>query len=253
MNLADITPIIITYNEAPNIGRCLDKLTWAEDIVVVDSFSTDETLAIVGGYPQARVIQRAFNGFSDQCNYALRDTALKTDWVLFLDADYILTDSLIDEVRELKPKANNAVGYKTRFQYCIQGKVLRGAFYPPVTTIFLRKNAVFCQDGHAHRIQLKGHVSSLESFIVHDDRKSFKRWFASQKKYAAEEAVKLCSIGWRSLNWKDRIRKLVFVAPLLIFFYGLFGKGLILDGWPGIVYSGQRFIAEALLSKELIK
>ena len=89
--------------------------------------------------------------------------------------------------------------------------------------------------------------------VFHDDRKPFKRWFSAQRKYAKEEAVKLNALGWNELDWKDKIRKCIVLAPVGIIFFGLFGKGLILDGWPGVVYCGQRFIAEGLLSLELVK
>ena len=253
MNLGDITPVILTYNEAPNIGRCLEKLTWAKDIVVVDSFSTDETMTILSKYHQVRVYQRVFKSFADQCNYALQATGIRTDWVLSLDADYIITDSFIQEAGQFRMESNDIVGYEARFKYCVNGRILRGAFYPPVTVLFLCKFAKFVQDGHAHRVRLGGKVSRLQSYLYHDDRKPFKRWLASQKKYAREEAVKINSTCWKALNWRDKIRKPMLIAPVLIFFYGLLGKGLILDGWPGIYYCVQRMIAEGLLSIYLLK
>jgi len=253
MCLDKITPVILTYNEAPNIGRCLEKLTWAKDIVILDSFSSDQTLDLVAKHPQARVFQRRFAGFADQCNWALRSTKITTEWVLFLDADYILSNHFVEEVRILQFEKDAAVGYAARFQYCIQGKVLRGAFYPPVTVLFLREGARFMQDGHAHRVQLCGNVLYLKSTIMHDDRKPFQRWMISQIKYANEEAVKIFSAGWKQLNWKDRIRKLIVFAPILVFFYGFFGKVLVLDGRYGLSYCVQRFIAEALLSIALVK
>src|SRR5918912_3894122 len=98
-----ITPIILTYNEAPNIGRTLEQLTWARDIVVVDSFSNDETLTIVSHFPQARLFQRKFDSLENQWNYALAETDIRTDWVLALDADYIATPKLLGEIQALDP------------------------------------------------------------------------------------------------------------------------------------------------------
>src|SRR2546430_16708663 len=97
--LDQITPIILTYNEAPNIGRTLEQLGWARDIVVVDSFSDDETLEIVSSLPQARVFQRKFDSFAGQCNFGLTETGINSEWVLSLDADYVLTPELIEEIR----------------------------------------------------------------------------------------------------------------------------------------------------------
>src|SRR5437764_1388519 len=69
--LAETTVMILTYNEAPNIGRTLEKLSWARRILVVDSFSTDETLAVAKRFPNVDVIQRRFDSFGGQSNFVL--------------------------------------------------------------------------------------------------------------------------------------------------------------------------------------
>ena len=79
--LDQITPLILTYNEAPNIGRTLESLSWASDIVVVDSFSDDETLEIAASFPQVRIFQRAFDSHRNQWEFGLRETEIKTPWV----------------------------------------------------------------------------------------------------------------------------------------------------------------------------
>src|SRR5919106_2423683 len=101
--LDQITPLILTYNEAPNIGRTLENLSWAQDIVVVDSFSDDETLEIAASFPNVRCVQRVFDCHRNQWEFGLRETGIKTPWVLALDADYILTTDLTDELQKLEP------------------------------------------------------------------------------------------------------------------------------------------------------
>ena len=85
--LEKITPLILTYNEAPNIRRTLEHLTWAKEIIVIDSYSTDETLEILSAIPQVKVFQRKFDSFAVQCNYGLEK--ITSEWVLSLDADYV--------------------------------------------------------------------------------------------------------------------------------------------------------------------
>src|SRR5215204_1989322 len=99
--LEQITPVILTRNEAPNIGRTLEQLCWAGDIVVVDSFSDDGTLEIVSGFPQVRVSQRMFDSHAEQWNFALRETGISSEWVLALDADYMLTPAFVEELKGL--------------------------------------------------------------------------------------------------------------------------------------------------------
>ena len=98
--LDQITPLVLTYNEAPNIRRTLEKLRWAREIIVVDSFSTDETLDRLKAFPQVRVVQRKFDTFAGQCNFGLDQ--IQTPWVLSLDADYVLSEELIEEIGGLK-------------------------------------------------------------------------------------------------------------------------------------------------------
>src|SRR5262245_16448781 len=101
--LDQITVLILTFNEAPNIRRTLEKLTWAKEILIVDSFSTDETLEIAKTFSQTRVVQRKFDTFAGQCNFGLGQ--VKTEWVLSLDADYVLSDDLNRELARLKADA----------------------------------------------------------------------------------------------------------------------------------------------------
>src|SRR5687767_8763413 len=98
-----ITPLVLTCNEAPNIGRTLSRLSWARDIVVVDSFSDDNTVEIASTFPQVRVYQREFDSHASQWTFGLTETAISSEWVLGLDADYILTDELLAEIKGLSP------------------------------------------------------------------------------------------------------------------------------------------------------
>jgi len=249
--LENITPLILTYNEAPNIARTLEQLRWARDIVIVDSFSDDETLDIVGRFPQARVFQREFDNFAAQCNFGLTETGISTEWVLSLDADYELTPELVAEIGALQPE-NEAVGYRARFIYCIFGRRLRSGIYPPVTVLFRKSKAQFKQDGHAHRVVLDGRVEQLQAPILHDDRKSLRRWLAAQSRYTQLEADKLRSSDLASLSWTDRVRRWRVVAPLAMLLYCLILRGGVLDGWAGFYYAFQRALAELMLSLYLL-
>lgn len=249
--LENVTPVILTRDEAPNIGRTLERLRWAKRIVVVDSYSADETGAIVAGHSRAVLFQRHFDSHANQWNYAIAETDIKTDWVLALDADYILSDELAEELTNLVPRVEVA-GYRARFAYCIRGKPLRAALYTPVTVLFRVGRARYVQDGHTQRVRVEGVVESLSNVIYHDDRKSLSSWFDAQSRYARLEAEKLRTAQWSALRWPDRIRRLRVVAPFAMLIYCLFVKGLILDGRAGVFYSFQRACAELLLSLYLI-
>jgi glycosyltransferase involved in cell wall biosynthesis len=250
--LDQITPLILTYNEAPNIARALARLSWARDIVVVDSFSDDDTVDIVTSFPRVRIFQRAFDCHRKQWEFGLRETGIATPWVLALDADYVVSNELIVELQQLRFE-NHAVGYRANFVYCINGKELRSGIYPPATVLFCRDAASYIQDGHTQRVALEGPVEDLRFPVFHDDRKSLRRWFSSQARYTELEAQKLLAAESRDLCLADRLRLWRFVVPPVMFVYCLIIRGGIFDGWAGFYYAFQRTMAELMLSLHLVE
>jgi glycosyltransferase involved in cell wall biosynthesis len=246
--LDEITPLILTYNEAPNIARTLSKLFWARRIVVIDSGSSDGTLQILGGQPQVDVIEHPFSDFAGQCNFGL--TQVHTPWVLSLDADYELSDALVSELAGLAVP-ESVTGFRARFIYRIYGRPLRGSLYPPRTVLYRKDKARYRNEGHGHRVAVAGDIGELRGMIYHDDRKSLARWLASQQRYATEEARYLDAMPIAKLKRSDRIRRIGWPAPLAVLLYALLVKGCILDGWIGWYYALQRLVAESLIAIEL--
>ena len=250
--LDQITPLILTYNEAPNIARTLSGLSWAKDIVVVDSVSDDDTTEIAASFPHVRVFQRTFDCHRNQWEFGLRETGISTPWVLALDADYVVSEKLTAELEQLQPDLQTA-GYRANFVYCINGKELRSGIYPPVTVLYRREAASYVQDGHTQRVALEGPVKDLQSPIFHDDRKSFSHWLKSQARYTELEAQKLLAADRAALSLADRMRRWWFVMPSAILVYCLIVRGGIFDGWAGFYYAFQRSLAELMLSLRLIE
>ena len=246
----ELTVLVLTYNEVPNIGRTLDKLRWAPHVLVLDSFSTDDTVAIAKQFPNVEVRQRRFDSFARQCNFGLDQ--IRTEWVLSLDADYVLSDALIAEIARLNP-SGEVCGYTAHFQYCIFGRPLNASLYPARTVLYRRHSARYQDDGHGHRVVVGGPTQLLNGWIDHDDRKSLDRWMGEQVRYSAAEAKKLLTALPDTWNFADHLRSWILPAPFIVFFYTLFVKGLILDGWRGWYYVMQRTLAEILLSVRLIE
>ena len=249
MDVESITPLILTYDEAPNIARTLDKLTWARRIVVIDSGSTDGTIELLASYPQVDIVHHPFDNFADQCNFGL--THVRTRWVLSLDADYELSVELVRELQDLQ-ETEAVRGYRVSFVYSIYGRRLRGSLYPPRTVLYRARDAHYVNEGHGHRVRIPGQVRQLRGVIYHDDRKSLSRWLAAQQRYAQLEAEHLLGCNSESLSGSDRLRRMAWPAPILVFLYVLILKGCLLDGWPGWLYVLQRTLAEIMIAVELI-
>jgi glycosyltransferase involved in cell wall biosynthesis len=244
-----VTPILITFNEAPNITRTLDKLAWAQRIIVVDSGSTDGTLEILARYPRVALFIRTFDNFADQCDFGLAQ--VQTEWALSLDADYELSDRLVQELSGLSEEEGVA-GYRVSFVYRIHGRPLSGTLYPPRVVLCRVKNARYVNEGHGHKVVISGNVRALSGVIYHDDRKPLSRWFTSQQGYARSEADYLLKADQDAMSASDRLRRMAWPAPIVIFFYVLVIKGCLLDGWPGWFYALQRGVVECMIALEVI-
>ena len=249
--LDQITPLILTYNEESNLERTLHQLAWAKDIVIVDSFSNDDTLGIASRFNKTRIYQRPFDSHQNQWTFGLKETKINTPWVLALDADYVLTEGFISELATLKP-GPHVNGYTAQFIYCLNGKRLRSGIYPAVDVLYRADKATYEQDGHTHRVDIQGEKGLLHSKILHDDRKPLRRWFLSQINYAELEAKKLRSSHPGSLGFADRIRTWRVVSPPAVLFYCLVIRGGVFEGWAGVFYAFQRMFAELLLSLHLL-
>lgn len=251
--LGEITPVIITFNEAPNICRTLDMLGWAKDIVILDSFSTDDTVKLIQKYSQVRLFQRQFDTHVKQWDFAIHKTSIKTKWVLALDADYVLTEAFVEELKH-KNLNSGIEAYSTNFNYCVWGQRLSATLYTPVTVLYKREHAYYAWDGHTQRIQIDGDVGTFKSVILHDDRKSLFRWIQKQYKYSSDEANWLATKKFRDLRGiPDKLRKLIFIVPVITFFYCMFIKRGIFDGKAGLFYAIQRTVAEGIISLCLLE
>src|SRR5690242_689543 len=164
----DLTALILTFNEEANIARTLEALRWITGVAIIDSHSTDRTLEIARTFSNVQTYQRQFDTFAAQCNFGL--THVTTEWVLSLDADYVLTPELQEELKRLRPP-QDVRGYSIAFDYCVFGRPLRSSILPPRTVLYRRNYARYRNEGHGHRVAVDGKVERLRGHIWHDDRK----------------------------------------------------------------------------------
>ena len=248
MNL-DLSAVILTKDEEANVGRCLEKLRWVPKVLVLDSGSRDGTERIAKSFPNVEWAMRPFDTHATQWNHAC-DLA-KTEWVLCLDADYILSDGIIREISDLRP-GPEVCSYAARFVYCIEGKPLRGTIYPTKPVLLRWKRCRFEDEGHTQVPRVGTKTATLSNIIYHDDRKSLERWTANQREYARREVDFLFGPepkeGW---SLADRLRRLGWLMPILAPIYTLFVKGVVFDGKPGWEYGRQRYVAEKLIAEEI--
>jgi glycosyltransferase involved in cell wall biosynthesis len=247
--LRAITPVILTNNEAHNIGRTLSNLDWAREIVVVDSGSTDETLRIVESHPRVRLFRHPLETHCKQWEFATQQTGISKGWILRLDADYQIPPGLVEEISQLDPEGD-ANAYRIGFDYAVFSKTLLATLYP-ANTILLKVGRFAVRDeGHTEAWTIDGSVIALKSRAVHDDWKSMSEWLPRQAGYMQRELEKLQQ---RRTGLRDWLRMRPPLMPIIVFFYCLFGKGLIFNGKAGLLYTLQRTIAETMLSLLIVE
>jgi glycosyltransferase involved in cell wall biosynthesis len=240
-----ITPMIISKDEQDNIGRVLERLNWAQRVLLIDSGSTDHTLSIAKRFANVEILYRAFDSFARQCNFGLSN--ISTPWVLSLDADYVLSTEFVASLKSFSP-SSDTWGYRIPLRYCVSGRPLRGTLLPPRVCLYRRSEACYEDDGHSHHLRLAGPVLPYPAVILHDDRKPLSRWLDAQRRYQAKDAEMLLSQPVASLKRFDRLRRTTLLMPLLALPYCLIIKQGVFDGWRGWFYAFQRVYAELQLA-----
>ena len=245
-----IQALILTKDEEPNIGRVLGHLDWLESVVVLDSFSTDATEEIVRSFPNTSFHQREFDTHANQWNQGL--SLLNSEWVLSLDADYVLTPDFVQEIID-KISVGDRSAYLASFKFLVFGEPLLRDNTTPRPVLFKRASCQYFDDGHTQRLAIDGPTAHLSAKIMHDDRKSLSRWIDNQSKYSIRECEKLTISTDERPSITSRLRKTKVLAPLFVFFYCLVIQGGIFGGWRGWHYTLQRTIVEMLLALRLIE
>lgn len=252
-----VSILVLTKDEQVNIGRCLESLTFSDDIVVLDSYSTDRTLEIVRQFPNVRILARKFDTWSRHSNWALETVPFKHPWVYYSDADEVVTPELRDEILRMAADPTNVdVAYRLRYKNMFMGRWLRhGGIYPVWILRFFKPDCVRYEDRevNAHPV-VQGSVGELqEHFIHYSFHKGLTPWFYKHNSYSqmeAHESIRVRSGSFwdqiRNLPSTDRatrrraIKNLSFYLPLrevVRFFYMYIAKGGFFDGRAGFHYA----------------
>ncbi len=190
----NVSVLILTFNEADNIDDCLTSVAWSDDVLVVDSFSTDDTVARAEA-AGARVLQRPFDDFAGQRNWGLQHGNFRHGWVLHLDADERVTPAGRDEMlatADAPPADAAPLAYRVPSKTLFRGQWLRHAgMYPTYQVRFGRLDALaFEQVGHGQRETVPPErLGTLrEPLLHHSFSKGLADWFARHNRYSTDEA-----------------------------------------------------------------
>lgn len=240
-----ISAVIIARNEENNITRCLDSLkSFAAEIVVVDSMSTDQTAAICRNFG-CRVFHREFDGYGNQKQYAV-DQAFN-DWVLSVDADEVISPALQDEISGLS-KATELTfdAYIIPFSLVYMGKILKhsGVGNETHLRLFNRRKGKFTTTPVHEGIVTTGSTGRLRNRILHYSYRDIRHHIEKINTYTSQAAVGLVKKG------KHYSGLGIALKFPLSFFTHFIVKGGILDGFPGFVWSWlSAFYASLKLAK----
>jgi glycosyltransferase involved in cell wall biosynthesis len=241
-----VTPVILTFNEEPNIERTLKSVEWARQVVVVDSGSSDATERIARTFSNVRWMVRSFDTHAAQWRFAIQSAA--GQYVLALDADYQVPAAFVQEL-EHRFLTGDYAGGIAGFDYRIQGRSLLGSVYPPKPVIFRPDRVQVSQPGHTQEMHVDGSIFRFTARLIHDDRKPLARFVSSQMEYARLESIRLA--GRRTNRWQDRVRRLGLM-PIVAGLAAYVRSGGPLRGSASLHYAYERALFECLLALRLL-
>jgi glycosyltransferase involved in cell wall biosynthesis len=260
-----VTAVVLTRDEEPNIERCLSSIAWAEQILLIDSGSTDDTVSIAKALG-AEVIEQSWLGYSAQRDFALRTPSARNRWIYFVDADEWVSPQLAEEIDEcLKEPA--CAAYSQRFRFIFQGTWIRHCgWYRGSWNVRLinRHLAAYNGDLFNERARVDGPVHRLANDIVNEDRKTLAAWLHKHVRYAELEARRrtrsqrfshrLHALKSRPSNdsrplaravLKDLIFPYIPGKPFILFIYMYIIRLGLLDGHAGLLFCFYRTWYEA--------
>jgi len=225
-----ISAIVVCGNEEANIAECLESVRWCDEIVVVDSLSSDRTPEIARGYTE-RVIQRPWAGYVAQKQFALEQAT--GDWALSLDADERCTPELRDAIRAALPQADarGLAGFEVRRHVFYLGRWIdHGGWYPDWKLRVLRRDRARFAGHEPHdRAEVDGAVARLEADLVHYTYRDFAQHLRTVDRFAAVVAEE-----WRKEGRRFSLLDALLHPPGKFLECYLWKRGF-LDGWPGFV------------------
>lgn len=246
-----ISILILTLNEEINIGACLESVTWCDDVVVLDSESTDQTVARAVRHG-ARVVTRPFDDYAGQRNFGLRDIEYRHDWILMLDADERVPADLALEMRAAVAQATDDVAlFQLRRRDWLFGRWIRhSSGYPTWFGRLARRRRVQVHRPINEEYHAEGAVVSLAGHLDHYPfNKGFAEWIAKHNRYSTMEAELFAqraalpptgSVFARDpVQRRKAIKGLVYRMPgrpLLMFLALYLLRGGILEGRAGLTF-----------------
>lgn len=201
---SDISVIVCAQDEELNLRSCLDSLTFAAAIFVVDGGSTDATTEIADEL-RATVVRHAWSGYAVQKNWALDSLPIKTGWVLFMDADERVTPQLAEEILAVTSSPNGKdAGYYIARKLIFMGRWLRHTYwYPDFNLRLFRFGSGRFEDRLVHeRVVLSGSAGYLRNDLIHEDRRPIAAYVARLNRYSTLEAEEMFGLN----DSQDRLR-----------------------------------------------
>jgi glycosyltransferase involved in cell wall biosynthesis len=225
-----VSAVIITHNESRNLRRTLAQLNWCDEILLVDSHSTDDTAAI-GEEFRCRVLFKTFEGYGAQKRYAVSQA--KNDWVLCIDADEVLSEALVREIMIEFSKGPSCLGYRLPMNLVFLGREFRYGKESQryFMRLFNRQAGNFNEATVHEKIELEGKVGRMQNKILHYSYGSLQQWIDKCGRYttlAADGAVKK--------GKKKSVVAVLFALPYYFFRYYFIERN-ILNGLEGFYWS----------------
>jgi glycosyltransferase involved in cell wall biosynthesis len=259
-----ISAVIITFNEENIISKCLKSLHFVNEIIILDSFSTDRTIEIASRY-NVKIVQHNFDNYANQRNRLLNLVSGSSKWVLMVDADEIVSNELKDEILHVINYSNDNISlYNVRRKDIYNEKWLKySSGYPTWFGRLFRNGDVWVEREINEEYHTKGKIGFLKEHLIHYPyNKGIGWWLYKHNLYSSLEAKLLNDNNDKNINYKDLIslspitRRIVYkkifyllpFRPFIVFIILYFFKLGFLDGYLGYRICRLRSFYEMLIN-----
>jgi glycosyltransferase involved in cell wall biosynthesis len=263
----EVSALLLTYNEEHNLSRCPQALSWCDDIIVIDSGSTDNTVEIASSFG-VRILTRSFDNFAEQRNFGLAEGGPRHEWVLHLDADEVITPEFQRKLKALNPP-DEIHGYRVPSKLMFGEHWLRySGMYPSYQVRLGRRDQLrFVQVGHGQRESVAAeHLATFDEPYLHYNFSSgLKKWLIKHIAYAEDEARLILEerkhqdppvvplLSGDAVTRRRRLKRLANRMPLIFrpmarFVYVLIVRGGFRDGRYGVLYALMLSVYDGMIA-----
>ncbi|MBM3254207.1 MAG: glycosyltransferase family 2 protein [Candidatus Omnitrophica bacterium] len=232
---AKLSVVLMTKNEEDKIGDCLEKIKWADEIVIVDDYSNDRTIDIARQYTDKIILHKSMDNHDRQWNIGIENATC--EWILHIDADEVVPVALRKRIEEILLDSKGYDAFRLiRRNYFLRHWMKYGGWTTQSHLILFKKNSARCIGRGIHvKLDVKGKTGKIDTHIEHYPFKSIYQFIQRQNHYSSAEALEMLTED--SSNKIKELNYNLYIKPLKLFLKMFVKKRAYREGMLGFIFA----------------